>query len=139
MNLRSRLHVFGYGAQYATVSAMGSNVKLPTWTPTAYTADTQDKFPSDSIFTDYKYPTDGTKFPTSTVSTQSNTDSKFNYAAYVIWQNPDVQGAVTYDGFEAKMYWELTPPLVGNETSGGGAWASESAMNAAPAQLKIKF
>ena len=101
------MHIFGYGTAYADAAAATTgNLKLPTWSPTAYTADTADKWPSDVKLTDYK----GTanEYPVNTLTTQYDIATTGNmYHAYVIWQNPDVQGAVTYDGFEAKMYWTI--------------------------------
>ena len=137
MNLRSRLHIFGYGISSKDAAAAATaNVKLPTWSP-AYTADTKDKWPTDVEVTDYK----GTanEYPINTLTTQGSTDNKKNYHAYVIWQNPDVQGAVTYDGFEAKMYWTIVPPLPADKSTGGGAWASEAEMIKAPPKLSVHF
>ena len=50
-----------------------------------------------------------------------------------------MQGAVTYDGFEAKMYWTIVPPLPADKASGGGAWANEAAMIADPPKLSVHF
>ena len=86
--------------------------------------------------TDYA---EANKYPTKMITTQGKTDTASNYSVYVVWQNPDVQGSVTFDGFEAKLYWELTPPLATDESTDSGAWASEAAMLAAPPKLKMKF
>lgn len=40
-NLRSRLHVFGYGTSFANVAGLPANFKVPSWSP-AYVADTAD-------------------------------------------------------------------------------------------------
>jgi len=43
-----------------------------------------------------------------------------------------VQGTVTYDGFEAKINWELTPPAA-------TSWYTPAAMTAAGPTLTMKY
>ncbi len=50
----------------------------------------------------------------------------------MIWQNPDVQNAVTYDGFEAKIHFIHTAPA-------NGSWADAAAMAAAPPTLVFNY
>ena len=74
-----------------------------------------------------------TNYPATTVqSNKGDTTTSKNYSAYVVWQNPDVQGLVTYDGFEAKMYWEITPPDFATHST-------IALMQANPPKLAFKF
>ena len=50
----------------------------------------------------------------------------------MVWQNPDVQNAVTYDGFEAKIHYIHTAPLA-------ASWASPAAMAATPPTLVFNY
>lgn len=59
------------------------------------------------IFTDWADETPE-NIPTVAISNDGTDDTRYHF--YMCWQNPDADGAVTFDGIEAKMYYTLTPP-----------------------------
>ena len=132
-NLRSRLHIFGYGSEYADAAAvLAANLLRPAWYTTDYVYDKKENFGPNTIAKDYKNGTP-TSYPTVTPITGiGSTTTSDNYSVYVVWRNPNLTGAVTFDGFEAKFSWELTPPVI-------GSWVSKALMIAAPPVLKFKF
>lgn len=137
-NLRSRLHIFGYGTDY-TQDSDWTALKKPAW----YTSSFYDKVANwgvDVKGTDYKSSAPTTTYPSEAdIKTGKGlSTTSLNYSVYVAWQNPDVTGAVTYDGFEAKIFYTLTPPLPAVDTT-GGAWENEAAMKANPPTLKFEF
>lgn len=98
-NLRSRLHVFGYTGADSPFKASKTADTAATWTGLG------------DYFSDYLNGATEPAKPDPLTSNASGdgTISDTRYHFYLAWQNPDAQGAVTYDGIEAKIAYTLTP------------------------------
>ena len=115
-NLRSKLHVYGYGSVTATevVSATygdgGTILADYNETDLQFTKDNNvfiGYIGSTTTNTDLAVaPT--ASFPSTATEAERQTEI---YHFYLAWQNPDATGAVTYDGMEIKAYAEVTPPV----------------------------
>lgn len=115
-NLRSKLHIYGYGSNTSGESLTATYVDGGT-IPSDFDADTDTN----------QYESRNNKFigyiGTGTTNTaldalpldvypddaDATTQTEI-YHFYLAWQNPDATGAVTYDGMEVKAYANVTPP-----------------------------
>jgi len=114
-NLRSKLHIYGYGSITSAESLTATYVDGATIT-SDFDADTDTN----------QYETRNNKFigyigtdttntaldtrPTAIYPTDDVAGQTEIYHFYLAWQNPDATGAVTYDGMEVKAYAHVTPP-----------------------------
>ena len=133
-NLRGRLDIFGYGiaaADDATAALYYKGVAsdIVPDAPTTWTGVNGAKI------TDWADATAiaGNK-PTVFSALKTNTGAADNtrYRINIVWQNPNVQGVVTYDGLEAKIYYKHTAPPE-------ASWADAAAMAATPPTISYHY
>ena len=115
-NLRSKLHIYGYGSN--------TSAEVPTATyvdggtiPNDFEADTDtNQYETrNNKFIGYigtgTTNTDLAVLPTNIFPADADATGQTEvYHFYLAWQNPDATGAVTYDGMEVKAYAHVTPP-----------------------------
>lgn len=96
MNLRSKLHVYGYTGTAAPSDG-------------SYTADAEATWLNEDTELFDVFNTYGTQDPivVATINTFGDTPVADQYHMYVAWQNPDGEANVTYDGIEVLMYAEI--------------------------------
>ncbi len=144
-NLRGRLEIFGYGftktdAESATLY-YGTDTVDPANDATKIVLDSTTEWNLNGAkLVDWAEGTalkgSGAKgtfiAPVKTNASSGEPVNETRYRINMIWQNPDVQGTVTYDGLEAKIHYKHTGPV-------DGSYASKTAMAAAPPTLVFNY